>query len=122
MTRRSVLTLLATLVAWVSVRPKVHADAVKGRLKPAKEPISWRIVLMDGETFVDERLTTTPRRSWIVPCRISRNDPVNLCRTGPHAQDYAETIFTMRQEQPGWPTILTRVYDYESGPKWWTRP
>ena len=41
-TRRSVLTLLATLVSWFTIRPKLHADAINGSFTEPTAPANGR--------------------------------------------------------------------------------
>lgn len=119
MTRRSFVTLLATLVSWVTVRPNLHADAINGSFKTPIEPdppfSGHRMLkLWDGDTFLKEVISFRREgRAVVVPWRRPTNGPV-VTDPGPGIPTH-ETVFRLEQIA-GCPD---NNYQYESGPKWW---
>jgi hypothetical protein len=142
MKRRSFLTLLTTLFAWVSMRPKLDADAINGSLKTAKwpesafkpepEPTVVLYRLFDGDRFIEERRhepCCVVGRRVVFITKVARNTRVRVGLPGQPRVSYEETVFKPRQmhmamrfdKQYNY-TARVHYCDYESGPKWWAAP
>lgn len=125
MKRRSFLTLLATLAAWVSVRPKLHADAVNASLRTAIEPLRVRIHLWFGETLVGH-FTCAPgeEREFVATNRSTFDHRRGYqFETDLDAVPNLETVFrrsltSVDALDAARPEMHVH-YSYVSGPKWW---
>lgn len=115
MTRRHFVTLLATLVSWVSMRPKVHADAVKASFKTPEVPDRVVLSLWDCGTHVESLWTAREK-----PVRRLTGFPSGYYVVGAQPDG---AVFLYRgeilEQVDSNPTITICYYEYVSGPKWW---
>lgn len=140
MKRRSFLTLLATLVSWVSVRPKLHADAVKADPSFAFQGETRAVIrfwdgmccLGDADAVREYGFSTMVGDLWVprlgAPGEYltAVDGRVAGCpgrRTFIDAKDDLGTVFKLGQVSvdelaPRGP-LMYRHYEYVSGPKWW---
>jgi len=114
MKRRTLLTLLATLVSWLTIRPKVHADAVKGSYKTPNNTKNVRIRLWDGCYLLNEYDGQHPGEV-ILGATMPAPSATYL--------GLGRTVFRRSLTNASTdPDEITYVhYEYESGPMWWTR-
>jgi len=116
-TRRHFATLLATLAAWVSMRPKLHADAVNASSKPAIDRSRLPVYLWDELTLVEG-----PDPSKWGHAILGDSPATIVVPTFPPAGatylGLGRTVFREDWAQrAGYP--VGRHFNYVSGPKWW---
>lgn len=130
MTRRTFVTLAATLFSWFTIAPKVRADAINGSFKTPNRPDRVVLSLWDGADRVESLWTSKGKTCRHITSYASSTAysgrPIGGL-TGPIFVEHRGhgAVFVYRgeihEQVDNNPVVITRRYEYVSGPKWWER-